>query len=206
MTGIIHITPFAKELIDELIAEREEQYYEIFEREDFKIDDAKEVIAKSYLTYEQEMLIIICANKYNIAAQNALLKIIEEPPPLVQFIIIAKNKNVLIPTIRSRMSITIHKHKAEMPPFELDVSRLSLESIYNFCKQNDSAQHSKEDIKLRIQSLLFALYEAQIKLTQKELTLFDRAIALNQNDATEKQNYIFLPLLLRIYHKQKGRQ
>lgn len=93
-----------------------------------------------------------------------------------------------------------------MPPFELDVSRLSLESIYNFCKQNDSAQHSKEDIKLRIQSLLFALYEAQIKLTQKELTLFDRAIALNQNDATEKQNYIFLPLLLRIYHKQKGRQ
>ena len=51
MTGIIHITPFAKELIDELIAEREEQYYEIFEREDFKIDDAKEVIAKSYLTY-----------------------------------------------------------------------------------------------------------------------------------------------------------
>ena len=80
MTGLIHITPFAKNLIDELTENQDEQYYEIYEREDFKIDDAKEVIAKSYLIYEQEMLIIISANKYNIAAQNALLKIIEEPP------------------------------------------------------------------------------------------------------------------------------
>ena len=56
MTGLIHITPFAKNLIDELTENQDEQYYEIYEREDFKIDDAKEVIAKSYLIYEQERL------------------------------------------------------------------------------------------------------------------------------------------------------
>lgn len=206
MTGIIHITPFAKDLIDELKEGRNEQEYQIFEREDFKIDDAKEVIAQSYLTYEQEMLLIICANKYNIAAQNALLKIIEEPPEMVQFIIIAKNKNALLPTIRSRMRLITHKHKTQIPPFELELKKLNLESIYNFCKQNDTSSQSKEEIKMRIQSLLFALYEAQIPLTQKELALFDKAIALNQNDATEKQNYIFLPLLLRIYQKQKKQQ
>ncbi|MCH5313049.1 MAG: DNA polymerase III subunit delta' [Helicobacter sp.] len=206
MTGIIHITPFAKDLIDELKEGRNEQEYQIFEREDFKIDDAKEVIAQSYLTYEQEMLLIICANKYNIAAQNALLKIIEEPPEMAQFIIIAKNKNALLPTIRSRMRLITHKHKTQIPPFELELKKLNLESIYNFCKQNDASSQSKEEIKMRIQSLLFALYEAQIPLTQKELALFDKAIALNQNDATEKQNYIFLPLLLRIYQKQKKQQ
>ncbi|WP_289181104.1 DNA polymerase III subunit delta', partial [Helicobacter japonicus] len=117
------------------------------------IDDAKEVIAKSYLIYEQEMLIIISANKYNIAAQNALLKIIEEPPQNVQFIIITKNKNALIPTIRSRMRLITHKHKTQIPPFELELKKLNLESIYNFCKQNDNTQLSKEDSVITLRTL-----------------------------------------------------
>ncbi|TLD97375.1 DNA polymerase III subunit delta' [Helicobacter jaachi] len=204
MIGIIHITPFAKELISELTLDRDTRFYHIFEVEEFKIDNAKEVIAQSYLTYEQETLIILSANKYNSAAQNALLKIIEEPPQNVQFIIIAKNKNALLPTIRSRMRLISHKVSKPIEAFALDVKKLSLEDIYTFCKHNDSAPHSKEEIKVRIQSLLFALFDAGIRLTQRELALFDKAIALNQNDATEKENYIFLPLLLRIYQKQKG--
>ena len=74
MIGLIHITPLMDELIEDLINNRDPQYYKIFREEDLKIDIAKEIIAQSYLTYEQEMLIVIAANKYNIAAQNALLK------------------------------------------------------------------------------------------------------------------------------------
>lgn len=206
MIGIIHITQDFTQLIEELILGYEEQYYEIFEREDFKIDDAKEVIAQSYLAREKESLIILAANKYNHAAQNALLKIIEEPPSKIQFILIAKNKNALLPTICSRMRIITHKSSFELPPFALNVKRLSLQEIYHFCKQNDSKAPSKEETKLQIESLLFALNEAKIKLTQRELKLFDTAIMLNQNDATEKHNYIFLPLLLRIYQRQKSLQ
>lgn len=206
MIGIIHITQDFTQLIEELILGYEEQYIEVFEREDFKIDDAKEVIAQSYLTREKESLIILAANKYNHAAQNALLKILEEPPSKIQFILIAKNKNALLPTIRSRMRIITHKHSFYLPPFALNVKRLSLQEIYHFCKQNDSKAPSKEETKLQIESLLFALNEAKIKLTQRELKLFDTAIMLNQNDATEKHNYIFLPLLLRIYQRQKSLQ
>ncbi len=206
MIGIIHITQDFTQLIEELILGYEEQYIEVFEREDFKIDDAKEVIAQSYLTREKESLIILAANKYNHAAQNALLKILEEPPSKIQFILIAKNKNALLPTIRSRMRIITHKHSFYLSPFALNVKRLSLQEIYHFCKQNDSKAPSKEETKLQIESLLFALKEAEIKLTQKELSLFDTAIMLNQNDATEKHNYIFLPLLLRIYQRQKSLQ
>lgn len=206
MIGIIHITQHFTPLIEELILGYEEQYVEVFEREDFKIDDAKEVIAQSYLTREKQSLIILAANKYNHAAQNALLKIIEEPPSKIQFILIAKNKNALLPTIRSRMRIITHKSHLELPPFALNVKKLSLQEIYHFCKQNEGKAPSKEETKLQIESLLFALKEAKIKLTQRELSLFDRAIKLNQNDATEKHNYIFLPLLLRIYQKQKSLQ
>lgn len=206
MIGIIHITQHFTPLIEELILGYEEQYVEVFEREDFKIDDAKEVITQSYLTREKQSLIILAANKYNHAAQNALLKIIEEPPSKIQFILIAKNKNALLPTIRSRMRIITHKSHLELPPFALNVKKLNLQEIYHFCKQNEGKAPSKEETKLQIESLLFALKEAKIKLTQRELSLFDTAIKLNQNDATEKHNYIFLPLLLRIYQKQKNLQ
>ena len=206
MIGIIHITQHFAPLIEKLILGYEEQYVEVFEREDFKIDDAKEVIAQSYLTREKQSLIILAANKYNHAAQNALLKIIEEPPSKIQFILIAKNKNALLPTIRSRMRIITHKSHLELPPFALNVKKLNLQEIYHFCKQNEGKAPSKEETKLQIESLLFALKEAKIKLTQRELGLFDTAIKLNQNDATEKHNYIFLPLLLRIYQKQKNLQ
>ena len=206
MIGIIHIAQHFAPLIEELVLGYEEQYVEVFEREDFKIDDAKEVIAQSYLTREKQSLIILAANKYNHAAQNALLKIIEEPPSKIQFILIAKNKNALLPTIRSRMRIITHKSNLELPPFALNVKKLSLQEIYHFCKQNEGKAPSKEETKLQIESLLFALNEAEIKLTHRELSLFDTAIKLNQNDAAEKHNYIFLPLLLRIYQKQKSLQ
>ena len=42
------------------------------------------------------------ADKMTAQAQNALLKILEEPPSFVVFILISENVNLLLPTIRSR--------------------------------------------------------------------------------------------------------
>lgn len=206
MIGEIHITAFASILIDELKANKFPEDYVVFEKEDFKIDDAKEVIAQSYLATPREKLIIMNANKYNIAAQNALLKITEEPPQNVKFILIAKNKNAFLPTILSRLRLIYHPHRSEIAPFVLNVAKLNLGDIYAFCKENDKNIHTKEEIKLRIQSLLHALYNAKIPLDSKELALFDNAIKLNQNDATERENYIFLPILLRILNKQRTKK
>lgn len=52
------------------------------------------------------MLILIHhMEKATIEAQNALLKILEEPPSSVQFILTTQNRNTLLPTILSRCSI-----------------------------------------------------------------------------------------------------
>lgn len=61
MIGQIHITQFPQDLIEQLTFNRDEQQYEIFEREEFKIEDAKNVIAQSYLAHHEEKLIILCA-------------------------------------------------------------------------------------------------------------------------------------------------
>ena len=49
--------------------------------------------------------IIRDADKMTVQAQNALLKILEEPPSFVVFILLSENSNLLLSTIRSRACI-----------------------------------------------------------------------------------------------------
>ncbi len=51
---------------------------------------------------ELKFYIIRHADKMTVQAQNALLKILEEPPSFVVFILISENINLLLSTIRSR--------------------------------------------------------------------------------------------------------
>ena len=51
---------------------------------------------------ELKFYIIRDADKMTVQAQNALLKILEEPPSFVVFILISENVNLLLSTIRSR--------------------------------------------------------------------------------------------------------
>lgn len=56
---------------------------------------------KPYLA-DKRVFIIPDAEKMNAQAQNALLKIFEEPPAYCVIILITQNDNMLLPTIRSR--------------------------------------------------------------------------------------------------------
>ena len=89
----------------------------VFLRDDFGINDAKDVISESYISSQKLKTIIIAANKFNIYAQNALLKIFEEPPKNIRFIIIAKSKSSLLPTILSRMAIIKNKKTITINPY-----------------------------------------------------------------------------------------
>lgn len=51
---------------------------------------------------EKKVFIINHADELNAESQNALLKVLEEPPEYCVFILIAENDNKLLPTIRSR--------------------------------------------------------------------------------------------------------
>jgi len=54
---------------------------------------------------EKRVFIIDCADTMNDYAQNALLKVLEEPPKTVMFILIAESKSSLLSTIISRCVI-----------------------------------------------------------------------------------------------------
>lgn len=73
------------------------------------IDLVREKIVKNInikpFKYKHKIFIIKNAHTMTIQAQNALLKIIEEPPKYAIFILITQNSNYFLPTILSRCVI-----------------------------------------------------------------------------------------------------
>lgn len=76
-----------------------------FVEESFKIEHAKAVLSEAYISESQTKYIILAALEFTDIAQNSLLKLLEEPPRNIEFIIISPTKSNLLPTIRSRLPI-----------------------------------------------------------------------------------------------------
>ena len=176
----------------------------LFLKDDFGINDAKDVINESYISSKNLKTIIIAANKFNIYAQNALLKILEEPPNNIKFIIIAKSKSALLPTILSRMIVINSKKSAKVSEFEIDLKSLSLKNVNEFIKSLNSSL-SRDEIGGMIGSLLFSVKTHDLNLDSNELNYFSNAI--KQNEFYENPKYIFLQLLLMLLiHKRKPKK
>jgi DNA polymerase-3 subunit delta' len=163
--------------------------------DEFKVDDAKEVIKEAYIAEESEKYIVISANTYNVYAQNTLLKLLEEPPRHINFILIAKSKTSLLPTIRSRMQIKHLTYKKEPYNLELDFSHMSLNEIYNFLQKNKNI--SKVEHKEIIEAILKEMSRSNIVLTSSELDMFDTCLELAQLNSrpTNTLSYLLLTIL-----------
>lgn len=70
-----------------------------------QIRDLKRHIFQKPVSQKYKFILIEAAEKLTDEAQNALLKILEEPPPHAILVLEAKNKESLLPTIRSRVLI-----------------------------------------------------------------------------------------------------
>ncbi len=169
---------------------------------ELKISMVSDIIAQAYIASQSQKTIIIAANSFRNEAQNALLKILDEPPQNIKFIIITKNKNALLPTIRSRMMLTDKRHKATIPDFALDLGRLDLGQIYYYIKSLSNIKDSKLEGKIIIESLLFSVAKHKLKLTKEELEMFDKAFLELEN--YRRIQLVLLPLLLMIHKKCKA--
>ncbi len=167
-----------------------------FFTDEFKVENAAAVIKEAYIAEEREKIIVLSALEYNVYAQNALLKLFEEPPEDTYFILISRSKNSLLPTIRSRMPSEVLSMQKSHSPLDLDISKLDLSMIFSFLKEN---QNLKKDELLRVIEKLFiqSSVNSSIEFTQSELELFDVSFELAQLN-TRAQNILSL-LLLTIY-------
>lgn len=70
------------------------------------VNDIRDLRSNAYLSpHESDRKVFILDNigEYNIQSQNALLKVLEEPPKNVFFILTATSKNSVLPTVLSRV-------------------------------------------------------------------------------------------------------
>lgn len=71
----------------------------------FKIDTVREIRDNAYIMpieAQRKVNILLDCDKMNEPAQNAFLKVLEEPPEFMVFILICQNASALLTTVRSR--------------------------------------------------------------------------------------------------------
>ncbi len=145
-------------------------------KSEFLISHAQKAVKEAYLATSDTKYILLCGSTFRIEAQNSLLKVLEEPPNNIVFIIITQSKSAILPTIFSRISHKIMKEKKYIQESSLDLKNLDLKHIYEFLKANQRI--SKNDAKELIESLLYKANKQKLQLAQKQLDSFSTALKL----------------------------
>ena len=146
------------------------------EKEEFLTAQAVQAIKEAYIASNETKYIFLCGSTFRKEAQNSLLKVLEEPPRNVVFIIITNSKTSLLPTIYSRLPYKYLKTSVLKEESALNLNKLDLKDIYNFLKENQKI--SKNEAKQIVESILLKVNSQKIKLSAKELDFFSKSIKL----------------------------
>ena len=174
-----------------------------FFAEDFLLENAKEVAAEAYIAESEPKLLVLGAKNFRVEAQNSLLKIIEEPPKNIFFIIAATSKNMLLPTVRSRLVTENRLIKKQREKTGLDYKRLELKEICAFIDEKSALERSeklgKNDLKELIAAIALEATAQGVKFSAEELECFFKAVRLAELNT--KTHALLTPILLMIYEK-----
>lgn len=164
-----------------------------FIRDDFLVDDAKAVIAEAYISEEKTKYIVLGAKTFNTYSQNALLKVLEEPPRNIAFVIIVPSKSVLLPTVRSRLPIRKTDSGHAVVPVDIRLGSLDLGTLFDFVKGNERL--ARHDAKALIEGLFHQASRVEkLLLTPAQLDAFDKAYRLVERNA-RVQNVLLMLLM-----------
>ena len=160
---------------------------------EFKIEHAKAVISESYISESKTKYIILGAKSYNTISQNALLKVLEEPPRNIEFIIIAPTKANLLPTVRSRLPIIQGDVTHVVKEIDFNLLQIDYAKIFSFLKEH--ARISKGEAKTLVEALYYrAIVVDKILCSRQQLENFDKAYRLLELNS-KPQNVLSMLLM-----------
>jgi len=147
----------------------------------FSVDDARKIIRLAdQAAVGERKLIVIAAERLFHEAQNALLKVFEEPPAGTTLILALPSAGILLPTLRSRLLPLVAQANAAYASAQdfLDAGVAEREKLV--AKLLDRTKSDKDEEKqaargdaLRLVEGLAALsYRASLTKNSEELTLF----------------------------------
>jgi len=148
-----------------------------FLEDNFKIEHAKLVTAEAYISETDTKYIIIAAKEFTDVAQNSLLKLLEEPPRNIEFIIISPTKSNLLVTVRSRLPIFQSDTFSNVKRLDINLAKIDYKEVFEFLKSN--ARISKNEAKSLVEALFYrATVVEKLILNENQLEIFDKAYRL----------------------------
>lgn len=169
------------------------------EKDEFLLAQANAAIKEAYISSNENKYIFLCGKTFRNEAQNSLLKVLEEPPTNIVFIIMTTSKSSILPTIFSRIPHKYLKTSSIKDEIDIDIAKMDLKELYTFLK--DKQRVSKNEAKKIVESILFKVNSQKIKLTQNELDVFSKSIKLL--DLNSRPINILTTLLLTIINRKK---
>ncbi len=201
VSQIIIASNFDKVISDlEAIGSDTDRFVKIVREGNFLVDDVKLAIEKAYVASSDRTIIILAADSYSDVVQNRLLKIIEEPPPNKEFILIFTTKSIILPTIRSRLPIVVIEEIDKEIKIDLNMSNLDIRSVYEFVHSN--ARTDSTEIKKMIEQIIKKAIQSQkYNLDEKSLKLFENAIKVL--DRGSPAPFVLSAVLLKLLARKK---
>jgi len=184
----------------ERAAEASDRFVKIEKEDRLLVEDAQMAIEKAYLASEERVVIVLSAPQISDVVQNKLLKVIEEPPPGKEFVIIVPSKSMILPTIRSRLPIVSLYDSKEEEDSGLDLRSLDLRTVYDYVQKNRylSAPEMRKVVERLVKEALGSgLYDTD----EKSLRLFGRAVSLLDKGSTPV--FVLTAVLLELLKKRR---
>lgn len=169
------------------------------EKDEFQIAQASLAVKEAYISSSEKKYIFLCGQTFRVEAQNSLLKVLEEPPVNIVFIIVTNSKSSILPTIFSRIPHKFLKQQTFKNEIDMDIVRMDLKELYLFLKENQRI--TKNDAKKIVEAIMFKVNSQKIRLTQKELDLFSKSIKLLELNS--KPINVLTTLLLMLLNRKK---
>lgn len=177
MRSEIIITQNPDEYINEL--KQSVKICKIYKDDEFLLDDAKSIMQNAYLIEEYDKYFVLSYKDYSIQAQNYMLKLLEEPPAKVYFKILVSSKNILLPTIKSRLiSRKLDSYKNDFE-IKIDLKNMNYLDIANY-------NIDKANLSDFISALIKQCYKSNIKLSKDLLEEFYKCYELSKVNSNPK--------------------
>lgn len=177
MRSEIIITQNPDEYINEL--KQSVKICKIYKDDEFLLDDAKSIMQNAYLIEEYDKYFVLSYKDYSIQAQNYMLKLLEEPPAKVYFKILVSSKNILLPTIKSRLiSRKLDSYKNDFE-IKIDLKNMNYLDIANY-------NIDKANLSDFISALIKQCYKNNIKLSNDLLEEFYKCYELSKVNSNPK--------------------
>jgi DNA polymerase-3 subunit delta' len=182
---------------------QEHERFEVIRPEEgkaFSVKDAGRAIEKAHIASYERKIVILVAEVFSEVVQNKLLKAIEEPPPETEFILILPTKSTLLPTIRSRLPITILEEVDERAELDLDIERLDVRSVYTFVQEHKRISSAEAAVLLE-QISTAAIRSGWYDLDERTFNMLrDSRLALDKGSPA---SFVLIGALLKLLARKK---